>query len=315
MKAVMYHYVRSHEVALEHQRYLHTDAFRRQLDWFGDEVGFVSRPAFEEAVATGVAPPGVVLTFDDALCDHADTVLPELEARGLWGIFFVPTAPYRTGRLLAVHRLHLLLGSVAGPELLALLDDLVDDDMLVHGGVEPFHTATYGRLDDDGAGDEVKRTLNYLIADEHRDAVVDALLAATGTDAADAAAGFYLSAEQLRDLERAGMVIGSHGDRHVVLSTLSAADQRADLEESLRTLRTLVDQPVASFCYPYGGEHSFDATTVRLLDGAGIRVGFSVEPRDITATDLRTRPLALPRYDCNAFPHGRAHRGRTPPRG
>jgi hypothetical protein len=36
---------------------------------------------------------------------------------------------------------------------------------------------------------------------------------------------------------------------------------------------------------------------------------FNVEPRDISAGDLSRRPQALPRYDCNQFPHGDARLG------
>ena len=40
-----------------------------------------------------------------------------------------------------------------------------------------------------------------------------------------------------------------------------------------------------------------------------IRSCFSLEPRDISAHDLRERPLALPRYDCIEFPHGTSRVG------
>jgi hypothetical protein len=186
----MYHYVRRHEDALPHQRFLHADDFVRQLDHFAATDGFVDRSVFEEAVADGRPAPGIVLTFDDALRDHAEVVWPLLEERDLWGTFYVPSAPYRTGRLLDVHRLHVLTGSLPGTELLRLVRHLVDDDQLVHDHVEEFHRSTYGRIDDDAATDQVKRTLNYLIADEHRAAVVDALMVAAGIDETDAAAAF-----------------------------------------------------------------------------------------------------------------------------
>jgi peptidoglycan/xylan/chitin deacetylase (PgdA/CDA1 family) len=111
----------------------------------------------------------------------------------------------------------------------------------------------------------------------------------------------------------AGMVIGSHGDRHVVLSTLPPEQQRIELTTSFRELRTLVGAPIETFCYPFGGHHSFDRQTISILEDLGVRYAFNVEPRDIEADDLVHRPLVLPRYDCNAFPHGRAHRGRAAP--
>lgn len=309
----MYHYVRSHDAALDHQRYLHVDAFRRQLDWLDREHGFIGRPAFEEALATGRPAPGVVLTFDDALRDHAEVVLPILVDRGLWGIFYVPTAPYRTGRLLAVHRLHLLLGSVPASQVLPLLGDIVDDDMLAHDHVEAFHTETYGRIDDDAATDQIKRTLNYLIDGEHRDSAIDALLAATGLDEGRAAERYHVAPDDLRAMHDAGMVIGSHGDAHVALSTMSADEQRSDLATSLAVLGSIVGAPIETYCYPYGGHHSFDEDSLRLLHEHGIRYAFNVEGRPIEAADLRDHPLALPRFDCKALPHGRAHRGRSRP--
>ena len=81
---------------------------------------------------------------------------------------------------------------------------------------------------------------------------------------------------------------------------------------SLSTLEELVGPGIDTFCYPFGGFHTFDADTERILTDCGIRYAFNVEPRDITSADLRDRPTALPRYDCNAFAHGRAHVG--PPR-
>jgi peptidoglycan/xylan/chitin deacetylase (PgdA/CDA1 family) len=307
VKAVMYHYVREPDLRLPHQRFLHVDDFRRQLDWFGRELGFVPREAFERSVATGEPAEGVVLTFDDAVIDHVTHVLPELERRGLWGIFYVPTEPYRTGRLLPVHRVHHLIGTFGGRDLLQHLLDVVDDSMLAHSHVQEFHTSTYGRVDDDEATDRFKRVLNYFIAEEHRTAAIDALVRSFGIDEATVAARYYAPAEGLRELLDAGMVLGSHSDGHRVMSTLSEEGQRRDLETSLATLHDLLGSPVDTYCHPYGGFHSFDDATERILSELGIRYAFNVEARDVTSKDLLERPMALPRYDCNAFPHGTAH--------
>ena len=60
---------------------------------------------------------------------------------------------------------------------------------------------------------------------------------------------------------------------------------------------------IRSFAYPYGGFHSFNADTEQLLNKHKCRFAFNVESRDINLDDLR-RKQALPRYDCNNFPHG-----------
>jgi peptidoglycan/xylan/chitin deacetylase (PgdA/CDA1 family) len=308
VKAVMYHYVREPDERLPHQRFLHVEDFRCQLDWFAREHGFVERDAFERSLTTGDPTPGIVLTFDDALADHMTFVLPELGARGLWGIFYVPTEPYRTGRLLPVHRLHHLLARFSGTDLLDRTLGLLDDSMLSHFHVEEFHTETYGRVDDDAATDRFKRTLNYFVAEAYRDEVIDALVASFGVDEAEVAHDYYVAPAGLRQMASCGMVIGSHSDGHRVLSTLADDEQRRDIEVSLGVLQEICGVPVETFCHPFGGFHSFNAVTEQLLAEAGIRYAFNVEGRDVSAGDLRGRPMALPRYDCNAFPFGTAHR-------
>ena len=118
MKAVMYHYVRADSPDFPHFRHLHTDDFKAQLDYFEKEYGFVKKDAFLNAFLGGPLPSGMVLTFDDGLADHYVTVFPELQKRGLWGIFYVPTDPHMSGKMLSVHRTHLLLGAFGGNAVL-----------------------------------------------------------------------------------------------------------------------------------------------------------------------------------------------------
>ena len=93
MKAVMYHYVRPCAEGLPYFPYLALADFERQLDAFASTYGFVGREAFVDWAQGGPAPDGVLLTFDDGLRDHRDFVLPVLQRRGLFGVFYVPSGP------------------------------------------------------------------------------------------------------------------------------------------------------------------------------------------------------------------------------
>ena len=103
MKPVMYHYVRPSAGGLPHFPYLSLADFERQLDDFASDYGFVGREDFVRWVEGGPAPGGVLLTYDDGLRDHAEFVLPALQARGLFGLFYVSSGPAMAGR----HRLAL----------------------------------------------------------------------------------------------------------------------------------------------------------------------------------------------------------------
>lgn len=307
MKAVMYHYVRGETDRAPEYYYLDIDDFRKQLDHFEEEFGFVRFDDFLATVRgdTESIPSGVVLTFDDGLRDHYEFVFPELCRRGLWGIFYVPSGPYVSGRLLDVHRTHVLLGEVRGSRLLSHVTDVVDGGMVPHSRREEFRTETYRHHDDSEATKRVKRILNYYIADEHRSAVLERLVERTDLRDFDSTE-YYMRPEELREMHDSGMIIGAHTVNHPVLSLLDQGNQRAEIEDSFAFLEGIVDGLEAlTFCYPYGGEYTYTDATVSILEQAGCEWCFTVAAADITRRDVEESVQALPRYDCNEFPHGK----------
>ena len=311
MKAVMYHYVRRPTTDLPHFRYLHVDDFVAQLDYFAGTIGLVTREALECWLDGGSRPTGALLTFDDGLADHAEIVWPILAERNLFGIFYVATGPYEAGRLLDVHRVHLLTGSHGGAAVAEQLAKIVRDEWLIDSQVMAFREDTYKyQRDNTEAVNHVKRTLNYYIDYAHRQAAIDALMAHFfGADEGSLADGFYCRPEQLKAMAEGGQMIGGHGAKHLVFSKLDKTAQLNEITACLDFLSKTIEESVTTFCYPYGGFHTFTETTERLLTEQGCRFSFNVEPRDVEEADIRTRPQALPRYDCNMFPHGRTSYG------
>ncbi|WP_298371113.1 polysaccharide deacetylase family protein [Azospirillum sp.] len=315
MKAIMYHYVRPDDPARPFFRHLHLDDFRSQLDWLGKNYGFVEKSEFL-AVTGGASVPrnGVILTFDDGLADHHRYVLPELEARGLWGIFYVPTGFYRTGRMLDVHRVHQLLGCHGGVFMSEALQEIIEPSMLAHAHVEEFRSTTYLHQSNDEATTAFKRTLNYFVDAKYRDGVLDAL-ENNFSSCSQSSQELYMSKKEVKDIYDRGMIIGSHSVNHRVMSLLTPDEQALEIDDSFAILEKVIGAELSprSFCYPYGGFHTFTAATEQLLAMAGCRFSFNVEPRDINVSDVAERPQALPRYDCNMFPFGQCRPHSAPP--
>jgi peptidoglycan/xylan/chitin deacetylase (PgdA/CDA1 family) len=301
----MYHYVRPASDDLPHLRYLPLDGFRRQLDHLGATVGFAARDDVVDALQGGPVPPGAVLTFDDGLADHVEVVLPELAERGLWGFFFVSSSPHTDGVVLDVHRTHQLLGRHGGAACLRALT-LVAADLDLTGGPADLGADAYAGQDGDEATTAFKRLLNYVVPFDRRDAVLTAVEEALGQRPGEAAA-LYATPTGLAALAAAGSIVGSHGHTHRVMARLDPHEQIDEISRSFAWLdRTLPAPPVRTYCHPYGGDHTFTAETERILAAAGCAASFSVDHRDVTTADLRDRPQALPRWDCNRLPHGRA---------
>lgn len=306
MKAVMYHYVRPHSGGMPGFRYLHLDNFRRQLDHFAETTDFVAKSAFLDSMAHGRETlDGVILTFDDGLRDHADFVIPELVSRGLWGIFYIPTGMYQSGKLLDVHRIHVLLGIAKAADVLEYLENSIPEEKLSHAHVPEFRTLTYSRLNDKQSVTQVKRILNFFISYDHRESVLDDLMGKFLPHSRHDIASYYMTPDEIHAAQVSGMVIGSHSVTHPVFSKISPDAQKRELEQSFAFLDDVTGGlEIRTFAYPYGGFHSFSAATEQILDDLGCKFSFNVEGRDILQSDILTRPQALPRFDCNQFAFG-----------
>ncbi|MHB8717764.1 MAG: polysaccharide deacetylase family protein [Candidatus Dormibacteria bacterium] len=78
----------------------------------------------------------------------------------------------------------------------------------------------------------------------------------------------FMTAAQVVQMDRDGMVIGSHTVNHVNLAELPPSIAAAQIDGGKATLESLLGHPVLDFAYPYG---RFNATTLSLVRAAGFR--------------------------------------------
>jgi peptidoglycan/xylan/chitin deacetylase (PgdA/CDA1 family) len=135
--------------------------------------------------------------------------------------------------------------------------------------------------------------------------VIDDLMATYYLNEKELLQSVYMSRTLLSELHDEGMTLGSHSVNHPVMSRLTIEEQEKEIRESFNVLETITGNvPIRTFCYPYGGYHTFSRETESLLEKASCQFSFNVESRDITRIDLAERRHALPRFDCNEFPYG-----------
>jgi peptidoglycan/xylan/chitin deacetylase (PgdA/CDA1 family) len=108
-----------------------------------------------------------------------------------------------------------------------------------------------------------------------------------------------LQPEQIRDMVRLGMTIGSHTVSHPNLPSLTAAEVFSELAESKRLLQEVTGQPVRHVSYPGGPDASrpaFTGETVELARRAGYRSASTSRRQPVS---LSSNVFALGRYDIN----------------
>jgi peptidoglycan/xylan/chitin deacetylase (PgdA/CDA1 family) len=299
----MYHYVRPHAEGLPYFPHLSLADFLRQLDYFERNHGFVSRDQFTRWVNGGPAPNGVLLTFDDGLRDHLDFVLPALRDRGVFGLFYVPSGPATTGSILSVHKVHLLVGKLGGRAVLDWLEantpHLLRSTQDV-GGAD----AHYSEQTADKATKFVKYLFNWKIEISEKGAVLDALLDHAFTGRPPSWRDVYLDERAVCDLIDAGMGVGPHGHTHEVTSRLSPQQQREEINLSCAFVEGVGGSRQWGYCYPFGSQFSFSRGTQKTVAEAGCPLAFAVAASDIVKPLVGASRYALPRHNCNAFPHG-----------
>lgn len=95
-----------------------------------------------------------------------------------------------------------------------------------------------------------------------------------------------LSAAEIREIDRAGMEVGSHGLRHVSLVKTEDAELGEEVQRSREILAEVVDHEVGGFCYPYG---YLDSRVVAAARAAGYDYACAVK------TSVEIGRYAIPR--------------------
>ena len=92
-----------------------------------------------------------------------------------------------------------------------------------------------------------------------------------GFDAGDEPEEVLCDWDDLRELERLGVSIQSHGASHRPFSKLSLPEQEEELTRSKTALEANLANPVEVFAYPYGDGGTEPRLTCRALERAGYR--------------------------------------------
>jgi peptidoglycan/xylan/chitin deacetylase (PgdA/CDA1 family) len=95
-----------------------------------------------------------------------------------------------------------------------------------------------------------------------------------------------LSAGQIRELDSAGVEIGSHGHRHRALDEMRFPEAAADITESRRVLEGILGHGVGSFAYPFGYHTARIARHVRasgFTSACGVKQALSHPGDDVFA--------------------------------
>jgi peptidoglycan/xylan/chitin deacetylase (PgdA/CDA1 family) len=278
----MYHTVVRRALEVEEFCFIREEEFRQQLEALRRRFRLVHLEEGARLLAAGeLSEPAVALTFDDGFLDNFEVVYPLLTAARAPATIFVCTDLLDTTRALWYCRLH------------GALMRTTSNQVRWDGR----------RYDLDGArararaSIRLKKQLKRLRHPELESAVdeiVRVLLPSAGASEEEDPRFRLLTRAAMREMSRDGLIeLGAHTGSHAILAKLSAAEQRDEVERSLREVSTVTGEPCRLFAYPNGSFADYDASTIAILREAGVTVAVTAEKG---LNDGSTPPLELLRY-------------------
>jgi peptidoglycan/xylan/chitin deacetylase (PgdA/CDA1 family) len=305
LHVVMYHYVRDlPNTSFPRIKGMLISDFRQQLRALQNQYEMATLESALDFLQ-GVYSPHrdlCLLTFDDGLKDHYSEVTPILEGLGIQGIFFVITSCLQEHRVAPVHMNHFLMAALDF-ELYsrAFLQSLNEFVPAIQAYNEIDGTSAQQTYPWDAP--EVasfKYLFNFIVDCHIRDQVVKTLFEQHIGDEKSFSQTLYLSWEEARHMQTAGMLMGGHSHQHKPLASLSDEELQWDLSTCQRILvEHLHPQDLWPFSYPYGRKDSFNDTAVRQVKRLGFSCSFTTEVgANLPGMDLFT----LQRIDCKDAP-------------
>jgi peptidoglycan/xylan/chitin deacetylase (PgdA/CDA1 family) len=190
----------------------------------------------------------VVITFDDGYADNL-AAARTLHAHGLTGTFFITAGCLAGGDPFWPAEIRAQVAAIRQPVI-----DLQVSERVVQ---IPVDTAA--------ARDKAVRTLTRLFK-SHPIALREAMR----TQLRELAGGArvpncMLRVEDVVEMHRLGMTIGSHTLTHPNLPSAGAASARAELVASKARLEAAIGEPVTMFAYPNGGAERYETPEVRRI--------------------------------------------------
>ena len=256
------------------------DMFEQHIDFLGRHFRFAGLDEIGEHMKSGQPfdEPVVAITFDDGYRDVYEQAFPVLQRKGIPAAIFVVTD--LVGRPSWQHhdRLYRLMAKAFSSwedpqrELQALFRDLGEMPALPRAAT----------------ADPVSTTVALLpglsLANVGR--VLNGLESAVGNGFGPAP--LTITWPMLKDLQRAGWVVGSHTATHPSLPTESPAAIAEEVERSKRDLECQLGEPIEHFAYPGG---HFNSLVVDALHTAGYQFGYTTCPHQ----DARHPQLTIER--------------------
>lgn len=264
--------------------------FYEHMNYLKDNYNIISLDALKRAMDFGKIPKkSIVITFDDGYADNYLNAKPVLEKLQIPSTIFVTTDHIGSMREFWWDEL----------ERIFLLNDIPEKLSL-----KIMNKEYSWKITDKNSKMSVYYDMHKLLKPlpaQERYKIIDYLIEWAGVLVQCRTHYSGMSAEQIKDIEKNGMItIGAHTVSHCMLAALAPEQQEREILDSKILLEKNLDHKIRHFSYPFGGD--FEDTTVKIVKDAGFNTAVAISFRPVYKGSEFFLPRCLVRdWDIETF--------------
>lgn len=266
--------------------------FRNQLKALSKKYNIVGT---EEFLTTN-SENKILLTFDDGLKCHYETVAPILDEMNLPAIFFVSSGPTIYREMLLVHQLQILVSESKNNK--AIFKNLLDFSIHHCGSIEDLiqkdknlHIHRYESSEYNFIKKSFQIFIDKNIAMNHLKETFEQYFPSEKSLFED----MYVNIDECKEMISHGFDIGGHSRSHRWMQYLDKNEIHSEINSDIIFFDKL-NFSNRYYCYPYG---SYSDLCIDAIKDAGFEYAFTIESGNFEP--LNHDPFRINRFDVNEF--------------
>lgn len=287
-----FHYIRKYNRSYPYFNFLHENNFKKIITSKIDKLIKIG-----DDIDTKYKKKKYIFSFDDGLKDHlfASNILKK---KNILGIFFINTVPIIEKKILNVHKLHLICGRFKSEEIIKELYSIESINL------ENIKIPSSKRYQLENALDKdhinkiklkvfLNQNKNFFLINKLFNFFFSKLTQKKILEK------FYLSRDDIIDIDRKGMIIGGHSHSHKLLSSLSFKDQNKEIKKNINYLSKILKKKIDFFASPWGNKKSYNTNTIKILK-KNVKYHFTTLQNKVLENNYE-----IPRINCNKLKYGK----------
>lgn len=245
---------------------LRKENFDKQVKFLVENFKVVSLlDAVDSLKNDTITGPTAVITFDDGYQNNHDIAFPILEKYHAPATIFVSTKFIDTDDTLWTG----VLQNAFGKTTLTSLE--------WRGKNLDLSTVMSKKSSMELIKSDLKEE-TYSVIEKNTDNIVNILSKGVGFRLDNSSPYRMLTSTQIKAMAKSELIdFGAHTHNHPILSGLSRADQKFEIDHSIKIVAQASGTSCDSFAYPNGGDADFTDETMKLLEEANMKVSLSTK--------------------------------------